>query len=398
MLQKLRNQLDRARAYATLTASAKQERHRDHQGLSECDPGIESTLSAAFEWLGHAQDRSRTADGGVARHFSLLSGWGPSYPETTGYIIPTMFDGATRYKDSMLRERARRMLDWLVSIQFPEGGFQGGTVAAPKRVPVTFNSGQILLGLVRGVREFGSVYRDPMRRAADWLVHTQDPDGAWRKHPTPFAAAGEKVYETHVAWGLFEAARIEPSAHYAEAAMANVLWALRRQRPNGWFENCCLNDPGKPLTHTIGYLLRGLVEAYRFTRDPRLLRASCKTADALVGVIRSDGYMPGRLDHDWNSCVSWTCLTGSAQITLCWLLLYVETGDIRYCDAAFAANQYIRRTVAVDGLPGVRGGVKGAFPIDGEYGKYEYLNWACKFFIDANLLELEERRKRNEFY
>jgi hypothetical protein len=27
--------------------------------------------------------------------------------------------------------------------------------------------------------------------------------------------------------------------------------------------------------------------------------------------------------------------------------------------------------------------------VDGEYGKLEYLSWACKFFIDANLLEQE---------
>lgn len=40
-----------------------------------------------------------------------------------------------------------------------------------------------------------------MRRAADWLVETQDADGCWRRHPTPFAEPGEKVYETHVAWG-----------------------------------------------------------------------------------------------------------------------------------------------------------------------------------------------------
>jgi hypothetical protein len=42
---------------------------------------------------------------------------------------------------------------------------------------------------------------------------------------------------------------------------------------------------------------------------------------------------------------------------------------------------------AIGGPPDVRGGVKGSFPVDGAYGPYEYLNWACKFFVDANLLE-----------
>ena len=68
---------------------------------------------------------------------------------------------------------------------------------------MTFNTGQILLGLAAGVAEFGDQYRESMEQAAQWLVDTQDPDGCWRKHSTPFAKAGEKAYETHVSWGLF---------------------------------------------------------------------------------------------------------------------------------------------------------------------------------------------------
>jgi hypothetical protein len=68
-------------------------------------------------------------------------------------------------------------------------------------------------------------------------------------------------------------------------------------------------------------------------------------------------------------------------------LLYAETGYQPYRDAAYRANRYVRRTVNVDGPPDIRGGVKGSFPIDGAYNAYQYLNWACKFMIDANLLE-----------
>jgi len=32
---------------------------------------------------------------------------------------------------------------------------------------------------------------------------------------------------------------------------------------------------------------------------------------------------------------------------------------------------------------GLRGGIKGSYPLDGEYGRYEVLNWATKFFVDA---------------
>ena len=211
-----------AKEYVLLPAEAKRERQHDRAGLPDCDPEIDRAIGEAMAWLGLAQDSSSTNDGGVARHYSLIDGWGPSYPETTGYIIPTMLAYSHVKNDEVLSRRARRMLDWLRAIQLPDGGFQAGTVDARPVVPTTFNTGQILLGLASGVQEFGDQYREPLRRAAEWLVKTQDPDGCWRKHPSPFAEPGEKAYETHVAWGLMEAARVENSRKYGEAALANV--------------------------------------------------------------------------------------------------------------------------------------------------------------------------------
>jgi hypothetical protein len=303
-----------------------------------------------------------------------------------------MLELAKLTNDSTVRRRAKRMLDWLVAIQFPEGGFQGGRIDETPKVPVTFNTGQILIGLAAAKSEFGDEYFGPMCRAAQWLVDTQDSDGCWRSQPTPFAKPGEKAYETHVAWGLFEAARVAPGYRFAEAGMANIRWALTNQRDNGWFEKCCLKDPSAPLTHTLGYVLRGIIEAYRFSEDKKLLDRAIITADGLLTAIRlSDGFIPGRLTADWKGAVNSACLTGSAQIAHCWLMLYRYTGDERYLNAAYAANRFVRRTIQVAGPDETRGGVKGSFPVDGDYGKFEYLNWACKFTIDSNLLELNVR-------
>ncbi len=389
----LKGPIDLARSvrdYVNLPWAAKVESFRDATGRSSADPGVDRAVEAGIAWLCRAQERSTTADGGAARHYSLIDGWGPSYPETTGYIVTTLLDHARVSDDAEVRERARRMLDWLVSIQFPEGGFQGGQIGDEPVVPVTFNTGQILLGLAAGAAEWER-FREPMTRAADWLVATQDPDGCWRKHPTPFAHPGEKAYETHVAWGLLEAARLATGRSYAEAALAQVDWALGHQKENGWFDKCCLSQASRPLTHTLGYVLRGVVEAFRFGRDRKYLDASTRTADGLLTAIDGDGYLPGRLAADWGAAADYACLTGTVQIAHCWLLLYRETGDDRYRDAAFAANGYVRSKVRIDGPADTRGGVKGSFPVHGEYGTHEYLNWAAKFFVDANLLEREVR-------
>ncbi|MBB5018889.1 hypothetical protein HNQ59_002186 [Chitinivorax tropicus] len=389
MLTAAKNLLRDWRDQMQLTPAAKAEIARDKAGVPSQDPGIEPAVHAAIQWLKRAQDQSASNDGGVARDYSLIKGWGVSYPETTGYIIPTMIDYAKRYDDPDSIDRARRMLDWLVSIQFPEGGFMGGRINADVRVPVTFNTGQILLGLAAGVAEFGEIYRQPMRKAANWLRDSLDPDGCWRKHATPFAKAGDKTYETHVSWGLFEAARVDPEQGYAEAAMKQVNWALTQQQPNGWLANCCLTNPDTPLTHTLGYALRGFMEAHRFTKDDAVLAKAIKTADGLMSALQPDGFIPGMLKPNWQGAVTWSCLTGEVQIAHSWLMLYALTGETKYRDAAALANRYVRRTMRLDGPVDTLGAVKGSFPVSGAYGEFQYLNWAPKFMIDSNLLELD---------
>ena len=351
-------------------------------------PGCHEVLTACIGWLRTAQDHSRSCDGGVARGFSALTGWGTSYPETTGYILATLLDCAGRCRYDDLESRARDMLNWLVKIQLDGGGYPGGTIDRNNGRPVTFNTGQVLIGLARGARHFGdSAALDAMHRTARFLVGTQDAAGYWDRNLSPYTVPGPKAYHTHVALGLLEAARAAPDAGYAEAALANVQWALSRQRPNGWFADCCISHPGTPLTHTLGYTLRGVVEACRFTQDPVLLDACRRCADGLAGALREDGFLPGRLDASWRAAADWVCLTGSAQVAESLLLLHRLAGEPRYLEGGRRINAYLRRLVNVDGPPEIRGAVPGAWPFDAPYERNCFPNWACKFFVDSLLLE-----------
>lgn len=379
------------RDYSELPPIARARHRKDRRGLQSTDPGPQRAVGECVGWLERAQDNSASRDGGVARHYSLVSGWASSYPETTGYLVPTMIQFADSSGKEELLERATKMLNWLVEIQLPGGGFQGGLIDSTPVVPVIFNTGQILMGLASGVQRFGTEYSEAMCRAADWLVRNQDSDGCWRKHISPFVAPGEKAYHTHVAWGLFQAADAIDDRSYAAAGLKNVRWALGLQTENGWIESCCLDDASAPLTHTIGYCLRGIIEAYKATGFEDLAVASCKTADGLLRVLGDDGFLAGRFNKNWEAVVPWVCLTGTAQIAHCWLLLYEVTGEQKYREAGFLANKYVRRTVDIDGPPETLGAIGGSFPISGRYGQYEYLNWAAKFFVDSNLLEMRVR-------
>lgn len=382
-LQTVKRFMDRVR----LSSAALDVLRQDKSGVLYPDPGAARVIAEGMEWLGRAQDRSATHDSGVASHYSLLNGWAASYPETTGAIASTTIFYGLKTRNSAAILRARRMLDWLVSTQLSDGGFQGGLIDQKPRVPVTFNTGQVLIGLCSGAH-VDQRYLKPLRQTADWLVKTQDADGCWRKYPTPFARFGVKTYETQVAMALFRAAAIEPGRGYAEAGLKQIEWALTQQRSNGWLANCCLTDPKRPLTHTLGYALRGIVSAYRHLNDERFLRAACRTADGLMSALDVDGRLPGRLDANWRRAVPWFCLTGISQVAESWLLLYKATGRAAYRTAALRANAFVRRTIRVDSPDDLRGGVKGSFPVDGFYAGWQYPSWACKFTIDANFAEL----------
>jgi hypothetical protein len=92
----------------------------------------------------------------------------------------------------------------------------------------------------------------------------------------------------------------------------------------------------------------------------------------------------GRYDQDWNPKVKWDCLTGVVQAAIAWVRAYANIGDERYLQAARKAVDYVKGTQNLQHPnDGIRGGVKGSHPFNGEYGRFEMLNWAAKFLCDA---------------
>ena len=88
------NNARKFRDFIILPNATKFESLRDHfVGLGQ-DPGIDCAVDESIKWLCRAQKFSTSKDGGVARHYSLINGWSASYPETTGYIIPTLMSYA----------------------------------------------------------------------------------------------------------------------------------------------------------------------------------------------------------------------------------------------------------------------------------------------------------------
>lgn len=352
------------------------------------EAGIDTHLTAAAAWLERAQDA--TADDGVAAWYGIKErGWQASYPETTGYIIPTFYDYARYAGRPEFAARARRMAEWETAVQLDHGGVRAGTVDSEIVAPTIFNTGQVLFGWARAWRETGDPrFRNALAHAAEWLVAAQDDDGAWRRFASPFASYKINSYNTRTAYGLARAALVLDDRRLRDAARANVEWAIASARPNTWLDDNCLDRNDRPLTHTIAYSLRGILEVGAILREDNYVEFAARMARAVALAQRADGALPGRLDNHWHAAARWSCLTGNAQMAINWLRLAALTGDDGFREHARRANRFNMRTQLVDGdTPALRGALKGSFPVDGGYMTYRCPNWAAKFFMDALMLE-----------
>lgn len=344
---------------------------------------------AALAWLLRAHEA--TGRRGVARSYCVawhpyfrIRGWLPAYPETTGYIIPTLFDYAAAHGDDSLRQHAIEMSEWEIEVQLPSGAVMGGIIGMPP-TPAIFNTGQVIFGWLRAAYETGDQrFLDAARRAGQFLIEHQDDDGSWRRGLSQYAKQGPQTYNTRVAWALAELGEVTGETTFRHAAIRNIDSALTRQLANGWFSGNCLDDDDAPLTHTIAYATRGILETGRLLGNDRYIAAAEKAALATLHAQRDDGSLAGRYDRDWHAHVDWSCLTGNVQLAIIWLRFAVIRRDPQWLTAAQRSIRYVASCQDLESAnPGVRGGIAGSFPVYGSYGRFECLNWAAKFFLEA---------------
>ena len=351
-------------------------------------------LAATMAWLCRSQDVVG-GDGSSSGYF-FEKGWEPPYPETTGYIIPTFLRYAAARGDTGFVDRAVTLGDWEIGIQLPSGAVRGGR--GLNDYPIVFNTGQVLLGwcaLFRATQE--DRFLAAATRAADWLLDVQDDDGKWLQHcfmDVPHA------YHSRVAWALGETFRLTGEERYLDAAAGNTRWALSGQRADGWLEHMGFTPDEPPLSHTIAYTMRGLLETAAFLPEglgDEARRLAVAAARRMLRVYElhkttpegMPAYMPASFAPGWRPASSASsCLAGNAQLAILWLKVYDQSDDPRFLNAALKMLDQVKQTQDLRAAnPGIRGGVAGSHPVWGAYLRLAYPNWAAKFFADALMLQ-----------
>ncbi len=336
-------------------------------------------------------------DGGVCGRYGLDRGWTSSYPETTGYLVPTFLALAAEPGEEGFVERAQRAVEFLLRCQAPDGWFPGGEVHEARNQPAVFNTAQVLNGLTQWYFRTGDdTVLSAARRAADWLLSVQDDDGAWRRfvyHGVP------TTYSAHASCWLADFGQCLADSRYLSAARRHLEWVLERQDPmTGWFDLCGFNAEEHAqrfaFTHTIGYTLWGTLHAAEVLGLPAGVDAALRAATAVARRLEDSKRLPAVLDSNWQPRAAYVCLTGNVQMALVWHRLFQLTGEDSFLHAALLATDGVKAAQLMrNRAPGLRGGVPGSDPIWGEYLHLACPNWAAKFLVDALLARRVSTRR-----
>jgi hypothetical protein len=349
---------------------------------------LDERLRLCIDWLCRSHDV--TGRQGSSKGHSLLHGWMPAYPETTGYVLGTLLAYAERSGDRAdLVARAEEMGRWEAEVQEPDGGIMEGHVEVTPRRSIVFNTGMVLHGWVDLLERDGDEFAAPAERAGEFLMGKLGPDGTW---PAEFEYAGiPHTYNSRVAWAMARWGLHSGSEEMIAAATRQLDWVCAQQDPNGWFRNCAFKPGGTPSTHGIAYTLRGLLESHALLGNEAWLEAAVRGSEPLIGKLDELPLLIANYERGWQPATRYACLTGTVQLGGVWLRLHALTGEERFLSAGQAAVRQGAAYQVHRGPADIRGALAGSFPVWGRYAPLQYPNWATKFLADSLMLCIDAR-------
>jgi len=349
----------------------------------------EQHILTALDWLKRAQDS--TGNGGVAGRYLLNRGWTNAYPETSGHIISTLIKAGYFFNNAEYKIRAKKVVDFLLSVQMNSGAYQGGEyMKGRSQTPAVFNTGQIMLGLIAWYEETeDQVVLRSLQKSADWLLSVQESDGSWLWYT--YGSVKPTNY-TRVAWPLALFGKLRSDEKYLLAASKFFDWFLTKSNhETGWVDNMGFykgdHTARESLTHTMAYTYRGLLEYALLFKRTDLLELVHTASKQIIQRFSSSGFLSAVYDAEWNEIETYSCLTGNCQLSVVWLKLFKYFKDEYFLKAAQKVIEQVKSYQLLNSLnKGIKGGIAGSRPIWGDYIQYGYPNWAAKFFVDALLL------------
>lgn len=280
-----------------------------------------------------------------------------SYPEVTGYYIPTLIRWG-------YRDLACSYAKWLCTIQKEDGSWYN----AEDTAPYVFDTAQILKGLL-AVRTIIPQVEQNILAGCEWILAHMQEDG---RLVTPVKDAWgadldtcDEVIHIYCLSPLIESARVFNKPEYRQKALK--IWAYYKKNYYEKIMNFSL------LSHFYAYLMEALL-------DIGELDMAKKAMTKIEQYQKNNGAVPA-----YNNC-NWVCSTGLFQLSLVWFRLKNITRGNRTFEYACK-------------LQNKTGGWFGSYQSEegmnenNTYFPSGEISWAVKYFLDAlyykNVAEFE---------
>jgi uncharacterized protein YyaL (SSP411 family) len=318
-----------------------------------------------------------------------INKWSGAYPETTGYIIPTLLE-VSKINKSYIRFQnlAIKMADWIIEIQYADGGLPGLIYKTQtNNEPSVFNGAQMIKGLIAAYKQTNeSKYLEAAYRNAKWIVSNQENNGSWTRYL--YNNKYFPSYYTRVAWPLLLVGKIKNDQSIINSAKKTLELISSKQLKNGFVKDSGFKPNTYAFLHTISYTIRGFLESSKLLDSEKFFLIASDFAEHFLNIFNEHGKLSGAYYEDFKPVNWYRCLTGESQMAIIWLKLFNETNDLKWYTASTKLLDSICLTQPMnDSFLLKKGGLPGSKPFYGRYISFRQPNWASKFFIDAILLE-----------
>jgi SAM-dependent methyltransferase len=368
-----------------------------------------SCAKNSLNWIENAQ--KAYPDGGISRGFCLLGkssksnylGWQLSYPETSGYLLPTLINIKKKFKLDNIEPVIDKLAYFLYSIS-KNKAVKGGSLNKENSFSV-FDTAQVIRGLISYYEyKNNDIFIRRAINCGNFILDSEIENSG--KISSKYMAEKSILilendgYHIYVAPVLLELSKISNNVSFKNLAIRIIETTLKYQKKNGYFEKSDFSKKDKILTHNLGYILEGLIESYSITGIQKYLDSAELTLVNLLHLIQQDVSLKGYITNELkNGNDKFECLVGSAQIAICFYKFskikknidFEKAGEKILLDLKKKQNNYDKD------FGGGIGAIWGSWPISGEYQKYEAINWANKFYLDL-ILENQESINRNFTY
>lgn len=339
-------------------------------------------INQVYQWLSSSIKANN--GNGSAAYFSLFSGWSKAYPETTGYLFPTLQILYNRTKDEQILKQINSSILWILSLQKADGSFPQGITSNES---IVFDNGQILLGLTSCLDSHPEILPNA-NRLNQWLYAQMNISGQYI-HNT-YTKGYSPSYHSRCLWAQlnFEVATNELTEAKRNSFSNYLDYYLSLQNDNGSFKNWGFSKTENfALSHTIIYTLRGIYETALILKNKDAIDRVSKSVDQILKNTPSSGIIPGRYNQDWLGRQTFTCNAGNAQLAILLFKLSTYYNKPDYFSSGEKILNQLKNKIIGNPLPGIKNGVFSSSPFYKEYQAFKMTNWTMKFILDALLIE-----------